>query len=128
MKKINSLLFSIFMLLVCLLSIQNVFAVDVPLKKGDPGGIGGTSIMSRSISVIPVSVSLINPQLVIYFNNSIGIAHITIVDQNDSIVYQDVIDTYSSIESVIETSGWDSGNYKVKIVYGSTKLVGTFQL
>ncbi|HJV77405.1 MAG TPA: DUF3244 domain-containing protein [Paludibacter sp.] len=125
MKKVNSSLCSIFMLLVCALYVQSVFAVDVPLKAGDPHAI---TMMTKSRSIIPVSVSLNDTELGIFFSKSVGVAHITIEDQNGTVVYQDVLDTNSTHETYIETGGFDSGNYTVKISYGSTKLVGTFQL
>jgi hypothetical protein len=131
MKKINSSLFGIFMLLVCIFSVQSIFAVDVPLKKNENGP--GTMIISRSmsinsVSINPVSVTLNDTELIVDFSNPVGIAQITVEDQNGAVVYQDVIDTNSTLESVIETGNFDSGKYKVRISYGSTKLTGTFQL
>jgi hypothetical protein len=127
MKKINSSLCSIFMLLVCAFSVQSVFAIEVPLKKNDPGGIG-PMMMTRSVSVIPVSVDLNDTELGIFFSNSVGVANITIVDQSGAVVYQEVLDTNSTRSTSIETGGFDSGNYTVKISYGSTTFVGAFQL
>lgn len=127
MKKINSSLCSILMLLACVFSAQSVFAVDVPLKKGDPGD-KTTTMMTRSVSVIPASVSLNDTELDIFFTSSVGIANITIVDQSGAIVYQEVLDTNSTRSTSIETGGFDSGTYTVKVSYGSTNLVGTFQL
>ena len=130
MKKINSSLCSIFMLLVCAFSVQSVFAVDVPLKKsgeqGPPNQI--TSLMmTRSIYINPVSASLNDTEFVIDFSNSVGTARISVEDQNGNAVYQDVVNTDSNAEIVIPTDTWDSGNYTVRISYGSTKLTGTFQ-
>jgi hypothetical protein len=129
MKKINSFFYSILMMLVCLFSVQTVFAVDVPLKKGDTGAGGVNLMLSRSVSAaIPVSVSLDGTELGIFFNKSVGVAQVTVVDETGSVVYQDVIDSNSTIEAEIEVGGFDSGNYSLQITYGSTKLVGTFQL
>lgn len=129
MKKVNSSLCSVFMLLVCLFFVQTVFAVDVPLKKDENGNGQRPSMLSRSVStVIPVLVTLNDTELGISFRKSVGVAQITIEDETGAVVYQEVVDTNSTQESVIETSGWDSGNYTVKISYGSTKLTGIFQL
>jgi len=132
MKKLNSILFGIFMMLLCILPFQSIFAVDVPLKKGDPGGIGGDALvrksMSLSTSILPVTASLNDPELDLNFSNPIGIVYVTVVDQNGSVVYSEVINTNSTLESVIETSSWNSGNYTLEIVYGSTSLSGSFQL
>jgi hypothetical protein len=129
MKKINFSLCSIFVMLICLFSVQTVFAVDVPLKNGETGAGTMPSMLSRSKSTItPVAVSLDDTELGIFFNKSVGVAQVTIVDETGSVVYQEVIDSNSTTETYIEVGGFDSGNYSLQITYGSTKLVGTFQL
>jgi len=129
MKKINFSLCSIFVMLICLFSVQTVFAVDVPLKNGETGAGTMPSMLSRSKSTItPVAVSLDDTELGIFFNKSVGVAQVTIVDETGSVVYQEVIDSNSTTETYIEVGGFDSGSYSLQITYGSTKLVGTFQL
>ena len=129
MKKINFSLCSIFVMLICLFSVQTVFAVDVPLKNGETGAGTMPSMLSRSKSTItPVAVSLDDTELGIFFNKSVGVAQVTIVDETGNVVYQEVIDSNSTTETYIEVGGFDSGNYSLQITYGSTKLVGTFQL
>jgi hypothetical protein len=128
MKKINSSFFCISIMLFCLFSVQTVFAVDVPLKKGDLGG-GTNMMLSRSVSTaIPVFVSLDDTELGIFFNKSVGVAQVTIVDETGNVVYQEAIDSNLTAETYIEVGGFDSGNYSLQITYGSTKLIGTFQL
>lgn len=127
MKKIQSVLFSILFTSVFFLPLQSVFAVDVPLAKTDPGGIG-PMMLTRSVSTIQVSAALNNTELTIDFSRSVGVAQITIEDVTGAIVYQEVIDTNSTLQTAIETGGFDSGNYTLRITYGTTNLVGTFQL
>ena len=124
MKKINSPLFSIFMLLFCFLSVQSIFAVEVPLKKGNTAP--GT--MTKSTTTLPLSVSINDTDLGIVFSKSVGVVNITIEDQNGNVVYQDVLDTNSTRTTSIETGGFDSGNYTVTISYSTTILIGDFQL
>jgi hypothetical protein len=124
MKKVNSSLFGIFMLLFCILSVQSVFAVEVPLKKDNPA----QGSMSKSTTTLPVSVSINDTELGIVFSKSVGVANITIEDQNGNVVYQDVLDTNSTRTTSIETGGFDSGNYTVNISYSTTILIGDFQL
>ena len=128
MKKIQSVLFSILFTSVFFLPLQSVFAVDVPLSKGDPIGPSQPTMLTRSVSTIQVSAALNNTELAIDFSRSVGVAQITIEDVTGAIVYQEVIDTNSTLQTVIETGGFDSGNYTLRITYGTTKLVGTFQL
>ena len=124
MKKVNSSLFGIFMLLFCILSVQSVFAVEVPLKKDNPA----QGSMSKSTTTLPVSVSINDTYLGIVFSKSVGVANITIEDQTGNVVYQDVLDTNSTRTTSIETGGFDSGNYTVNISYSTTILIGDFQL
>ena len=124
MKKVNSSLFGIFMLLFCIVSVQSIFAVEVPLKKDNPA----QGSMSKSTTTLPVSVSINDTDLGIVFSKSVGVANITIEDQTGNVVYQDVLDTSSTRTTSIETGGFDSGNYTVTIFYGTTILIGNFQL
>jgi Protein of unknown function (DUF3244). len=127
MKKINSSLCSIFMLLFCVFSVQTALAVDVPLKKDDP--TGGNMMMTRStITTIPVSVSLNDTELVVSFGKSVGVAQLSVVDATGAVVYQESVDTNSTPQTYIEVGGFDSGNYVLKITYGTTSLKGAFQL
>jgi len=129
MRKINSSFFCIFVMLVSLFSVQSVFAVDLPLKKGDSGSIGGSYMLSRSVSAtIPLSASLDDTELAIFFGKSVGIAHVAILDESGSVVYQEVIDTNSTSETYVEIGGFDSGNYTLQVTYGVTNIVGAFQL
>jgi len=129
MKKFNLFLFVTFMLSLALLPLESIFAVDVPLKKSDPGGIG-PMMLSRTVStsVTTVTATLNDPELIVDFSSHVGVATISILDATGSIVYQVSIDTNSTLETVIDTSVFDSGNYTLKITYGRTNLNGTFQL
>jgi hypothetical protein len=136
MKKINVKLSGIFIALLCVLSIQNVLAVDVPLKKdnGDPGTVPTITSQSastmttttRAKTVISVSANVTGSELIVDFGNGVGTAFVSVVDQGGNVVYYTVVDTHSNPEVVID--GLTAGKYSLKIAYGSTKLIGTFQL
>jgi len=128
MRKINSSFFCIFVMLFCFFSVQTVFAVDVPLKKGDLGG-GTNMMLSRSASVaIPVTASLNDTELGVFFSKYLGVAQVTIFDETGSIVYQEMIDTSSTPETYVEIGGFDSGNYTLKVTYNTISIVGAFEL
>jgi hypothetical protein len=141
MKTINPKFSRIYVLLFCLISIQTIFATII-IRKDDPapgggGGIEGimttstflktTALKSRA-TVIPVTADIIDGELGIYFSNSVGIAYVSIVDQNGTIVDTEILDTTTNLELYIPIDGLTSGSYKLKISYGSTNLVGDFQL
>ena len=140
MKKFNFLLCSIFLMLVCIIPFQNLFAIDVPLNKDDPAGANNPrittslstySLMSTSTiteTANTVTVDLTGNELTLNFNNQVGVAQISIVDQSGFIVYQDAVDTYSTSNLVIPVDTWESGKYTIKITYGTTSLSGSFRL
>ena len=142
MKKINFRLLSFFVVLLCVFSNQFVFA-DIILRKDntDPASqpnnvvsaskslsmLSKTSLSSAN-SLITVSADLSGSDLIVDFSTTVGTAVVSVVDQNGNVVYQTVVDTFSTPEVVIPVDGLSSGNYSLKISYGSTNLIGDFQL
>jgi hypothetical protein len=108
-------------------SAQMLFATDVIIRKDDdPSTIPATT--HSSVMMIPVSATVDDATLAIFFDWSVGIATITVYDAQNQIVYQGITDTYSTIEEKISVDSWESGDYTIKIVYGTTHLIGVFQL
>ena len=138
MKRINFRLIAFFVVSLLAFSNQIVFA-DIVIRK-DPGDTGPTpnivSSMSRlsaastksSKTVIPVTADIVGTDLIVDFTTTVGTAFVTVVDQNGNAVYQTTVDTFSDPELVIPVDGLSSGNYSLKIAYGSTNLIGNFQL
>ena len=85
-----------------------------------------TSLSSKT--VISVTADLAGSELFVDFSTSVGTAYVSVVDAYGSVVYQTVVDTYSTPEVTIPLNGLSSGKYSVKIAYGSTKLIGDFKL
>jgi hypothetical protein len=126
-------------ILFCVFSSQFVFG-DIILKKDEPSiqpnNVTSMSSMTKSKSTsstssssyIPVSANIVGSELFVDFSSIVGTAYVSVVDNNGNVVYQTVVDTFSSSEVVIPVDGMSSGNYSLKISYGSTKLTGSFQL
>ena len=142
MKKINFRLLSFFVVLICVFSNQVVFA-DIIIRKDNtdpttqPNNIvsaskslsmGSKSNLSSVNSLISVTADLIGSDLIVDFTSTVGTAFVSVVDQNGNVVYQTVVDTFSTPEVVIPVDGLSSGDYSLKIVYGTTHLIGDFQL
>jgi len=123
MKNLNSLLFSIMILVVCFLPIQSIFAVDVPLLSDNE-----PHIRTRTSVRIAVWASVYDNAIVLNFNYGVGIAKITVLDETGKVVYQENLDTNVTPGTFIDTEGWDGGEYTVKISYGTVKLKGVFEL
>lgn len=127
MKKLNLSLFSILMLLFYSLSSQTVWAGDVPLKADD-----GLSSFDPHTTRAPVSIALDVTQnetdVTLNFLYPVGAAQVSIENENGEVVYQGAVDTFTTLDSSVDTQNLDGGIYILKISYGSTDLVGEFEL
>jgi hypothetical protein len=108
-------------------SAQMLFATDVIIRKDDdPSPVPATT--HDPVMMIPVSATVEDATLAIFFDQLVGNATITVYDSQNQVVYQDVTDTYSTLEEYIYVDSWESGDYTIKITYGATHLIGEFQL
>lgn len=127
MKKINLPLFSILMLLICSLSSQSVVAGEVPLKAEDMD-----LALKGSYQRAPVSIALDVVQnetdVTLNFLYPVGAAQVTVENENGEVVYLETVDTFTTLDAYIDTQNFDGGVYTLKISYGSTNLVGEFEL
>lgn len=125
MKKINLPLFSILMLLLFTLSFQTISAGEVLLRPTGP-------IIDDNNQRAPVSIALDVTQnetdVALSFLYPVGSTQITIENENGELVYQGAVDTFTTLDAAIDTQNFDGGVYTLKISYGSTNLVGEFEL
>jgi len=140
MKRINFRLVAFLVVLFSVFSSQFVFADLIIIRKDGnqgsaPNVLSAAKVSSLSVttslsstSVIPVTADLVGSDLYVDFTSTVGTAYVSVVDKSGNVVYQTVVDTYSTSEVVIPVDGLSSGNYSLKISYGSTKLTGSFQL
>jgi len=77
---------------------------------------------------LPVSATISDSQLSVYFETSVGDATITVYDESDQIIYQETVDTDSTSTVFISSSSWSAGNYSITITYGTTTLRGDFSI
>ncbi len=82
----------------------------------------------RSLTLCPASATISETDLAVYFDWSVGNATITVYDEANNMVDQIVVDTNSTAEVYIDNTTWNSGNYTIKISYGTTHLIGYFQI
>ena len=128
MKKLNLPLFSIFMLVLFTLPFQSIYAGDVPIKSEDPTDYN----IPRNTTYAPVRIALDVTQnetdVTLNFLYPVGTSQVTVENENGEIVYQGTIDTFTTLDAFIDTQNFDGGVYTLKISYGSTNLVGEFEL
>ena len=139
MKKFK--LSGIFILFLCVFANQFVWG-DILIRKdpdpttGQPNSITSMSSMTRikassstsSSNFIPVTADVVGSELIVDFTTTVGTAYVSVVDDSGNVVYQTVVDTFSTSEVAIPVDGMGSGKYSLKISYGSTRLIGDFRL
>lgn len=125
MKKLNLPLFSILMLLLVSLPFQPVSAGDVLLRP-DPPII--TDNGSRAPVRIALDVTQNETDVTLNFLYPVGAAQVTVTNENGDVVYQEAVDTYTTLDTYVDTQSLDGGVYTLKISYGSTNLTGEFEL
>ena len=129
MKRINVKYLGSLLLFFLLAASQFVFA-DFPLQSvdSDPGtvSLGTFRGPARAKEDNPVTLGVVNGELAIFFNNSVGTAYISIQDANGNIVATDVLDTNASTEFYIPLDEFEVGTYTLRVSYGTTKLIGEF--
>ena len=132
-KNRQQILGGLFLLIITML-VQTVYAVEVPLGKRETGAgtmsLGKSLVKSNVLSStgIPVTADLDNNELSLLFTVPVGVATITIEDNNGNIVYVTSVDTGNSIDSTIALDSLEMGDYKLVIMYGKTILDGNFSL
>lgn len=73
-----------------------------------------------------VTAAINETEVSVDFSSSVGVAIITIIDDTGAIVYQQSLDTNTTLISNIYLGGWDSGSYTLTIQYGNILLTGHF--
>jgi hypothetical protein len=130
MKISKVLIFSICLLSGLFISVQSTLATDttpVIIRKDDPVPPPEPKPLSMT-QELPVSATIDDVQLVLYFDESVGTATIKVYDSSNNVICQQTADTSSSLEVSISSSNWNSGSYYVTITYGETSLIGDFDL
>ena len=117
MKRLCFLLFT-------LCCVVFVFANETPIDL-EPTPTPGPK--PQSIVNLPVSATINEVQLAIYFDLSVGNATITIYDSLNQIVEQGVLNTSSISEAYFPINLWESGDYTLNICYGNKTISGEFQ-
>lgn len=89
-----------------------------------------SSIQSTTTDMYETSVTAFTNEntLSLTFDILVRKLRVAVYDQNDVLVYQRQISTYTQSTLMIDMSTWDSGDYTIKINYGTTNLLGEFTL
>jgi len=84
----------------------------------------------KPLSLNYYSLSATNDEtgITVYFDWSVGNASITVYDEAYNIVHQEVVNTSSTTEVYINNTAWSSDDYTLKVSYGTTNLIGYFNI
>ena len=128
MKKINFPLFSILMLLLFALPFQSISARDVPIKSEDPSDYNIPTNGTRAPVSIALNVTQNETDVTLNFLYPVDAAQVKVENESGEVVYMETVDTFTTLDAAIDTQNFDGGVYTLKISYGSTDLVGEFEL
>jgi len=130
MKVLKSLIFKICLISGLFMTAQSCFALEttpVIIIKDDT--TPPVPIRPNRVTLIdPVTATINDIELALYFETSIGVATITVTDDSNQSVYLGTVNTGSTSEFFIPVDLWTNGNYNLTITYTNTTLRGEFIL
>jgi len=118
----RSILFSFSLLVLT----SNIFALTTEIdlnKNQQPKGP-----KPLSLTYLPVSATISETDLSVYFDSVVGLATIKVYDANNNIISLEIVDSATTSEVFIAANGWTSGDYTLEITYGATTLIGEFSV
>jgi len=125
MKKLNSILYVTLMTFFLIFTSQEIYAGQVLIRPDVP-------IITDNNTKAPVRIGLDVTQnetdVTLNFLYPVGTSQVTVENENGDVVYQETVDTFTTLDALINTQNFDGGVYILKINYGSTNLVGEFEL
>jgi len=111
-----------------LILAQVSFATDIIIRKDSQSPPPQPMPNSVTIGDIPVTATIDNTDLTVYFDWAVGDAIVTVYNSANQVVSQQTVDTSSTLEVAMSLSNQSSGDYVVRISYGTTHLIGDFQI
>ena len=131
MKKFNSTICSLSLLLLCLFTPQLLMtssAHDILLHKDDstppqPGRSNAPSAFATT-----TGVTLEDSVLTVDFGYPTGTVTVVVYDESNQIVFTETVDTLATPSFSTPTDNWDEGNYTINVTCANITLYGDFNL
>jgi hypothetical protein len=109
--------------------LSKAFAGDNPIDLSKvPSPPPPPPIPTAPVFELPVSATISETQLSVYFEPTVGDATITVYDADNNVVYQETVDTDSTPNVFISSTNWSAGSYTITITYGTTSVIGYFEM
>lgn len=129
MKISKSWIYRIFIITILIFATQLSFAGGDPILLPPDGGQKDPPTQPHGLTMEPSATATISDtQLAVYFEYSVGDATITVYDADNTIVYQETVDTSSSSELFIPVTYWETGDYMITVTYGTVTQRGYFSI
>lgn len=130
MKISKSIFFKIFILTGFILSAQFSFATDASQILLPPDGTSKEPpAHPNSFSILlSASATISDTELGVYFEGLVGDAIVTVYDEFNNVVCQELVNTNTVSELSIPVNNWISGEYMLTVSYGITTQRGNFQI
>jgi hypothetical protein len=131
MKKFNSTICSLSLLLLCLFTPQLLMrssAHDVLLHKDNSTPPQPGRNYAPSAFVTTTGVSIDDSVLTVDFGYPTGTVTVVVYDESNQIVCIETVDTLTTPTFSALTDNWDGGTYTIAITCADTTLRGDFDL
>jgi hypothetical protein len=131
MKKFNSTICSLSLLLLCLFTPQLLMrssAHDVLLHKDNSTPPQPGRNYAPSAFVTTTGVTLDDSVLTVDFGYPTGTVTVVVYDESNQIVFTETVDTLTTPTFSALTDNWDGGTYTITITCADTTLRGDFDL
>jgi len=125
MKITNSSILKIGLVVGFVLTTQWSFAGDIVIQKDNTPPPPPIQPNSMSLD-IPVGATIDATELTVYFDYPVGDAIVAVYDANNQVIVAQMVDTDTMLQVSLPCNSWASGNYTVRISYGTTHLMGEF--
>ena len=130
MKKFNSTIWSLSLLLLCLftpqLSMTSIARPLVPKDDSTPPQPGRSNAPSAFVTTTDFSID--DSGLTVNFGYPVGPVTVVVYDESNQIVFTETVDTLTTPTFSAPTDTWDEGNYTINVTCANITLYGDFNL
>lgn len=83
---------------------------------------------TKGVDAVSVTATTDGEELAIYFSSTVHMATITLTNETGEIIYQETVNTNTTLSFYIPIGGIDNGNYTLTVEYSGTSLSGSFTI
>lgn len=111
-----------------ILSSQLIFATNIIIRKDNTPPPPPIQPNALSLNLYPVTAEISSTNLTVSFETTVGSATVAVYDATDQLITYQTVDTGTTAVVNLSLNGQNAGDYVVRISYGTTHLIGDFQI